>query len=433
LAWAKSTQSGAYNINRLKFGDVMMVVVMTPPLGKNPFRPGVGTRPRYLAGRDQSVRRFRAVIRAAPEQPANMRLTGLRGVGKTVLLREFSPVAQESDWTTAFLELQPGHNTDGAVSAALTATLKAAREEVSRVEKLKAAVGEAARKTGTLGIEWGEFRMTYEPGADTSREDLSRALFESVESVVSHGRDGLMLLLDEAQVIRDETRSTGQHPLSLLVAAVSSLQKAELPIGMVLCGLPTLTGNLLRARSYAERMFRGEEIGSLSPDDAKDALIRPLAESSVQLDPGLAELVVEEVEGYPYFLQLWGAELWDAADAAGVDRFSKKLLDAVRPEIYRRLDLDFYDPRVATLTPAEQDVLIASADCAYPPLAVSDLNAATNKTPGNVNVLLGRLVESGVLFRVRKGQYEYTAPKFRDFLVRRLDNASQASLFGRSA
>jgi hypothetical protein len=410
----------------------MMFVVMSAPLGKNPFRPGVGTRPHYVAGRDQSVRRFRAVIRAAPEQPANVRLTGLRGVGKTVLLREFSPVAQESNWATAFLELQPGHNTDDAISAAVTAALKAAREEVSRVERLKAAVGEAARKAGTLGIEWGEFRMTYEPGADPSREDLSRALFEAVEGVVSHGRDGLMLLLDEAQVIRDETRPTGQHPLSLLVAAVSSLQKAELPIGMVLCGLPTLTGNLLRARSYTERMFRGEEIGSLGPDDARDALIRPLAESSVQLDPGLAELVVEEVEGYPYFLQLWGAELWDAAEAAGVDRFSKKLLDAVRPEIYRRLDLDFYDPRVATLTPAEQDVLFASADCAYPPLVVADLNAATNKTPGNVNVLLGRLVESGVLFRVRKGQYEYTAPKFREFLIRRLDNASQASLFGRS-
>jgi hypothetical protein len=361
-----------------------------------------------------------------------MRLTGLRGVGKTVLLGEFAAVAQEMGWATAFLELQPGHNSDESVSAALVTALKAAREEVSRVERLKAAVGEAARKAGTLGIGWGEFQMTYEPGADPARQDLSRALFESVESVISHGREGLMLLLDEAQVVRDETRSTGQHPLSLLVAAVSSLQKAELPIGMVLCGLPTLTGNLLRARSYTERMFRGEEIGSLGPDDAKEALIRPLADSSVELDPGLAEMVVGEVEGYPYFLQLWGAELWDAADAAGVDRFSKVLLNAARPEIYRRLDLDFYDPRVATLTPAEQDVLLASADCAYPPLVVAELNAVTNKTPGNVNVLLGRLVESGVLFRARKGQYEYTAPKFRDFLLRRGDDASQASLFGRS-
>ncbi len=404
---------------------------MSASLGKNPFRPGVGTKPLYLAGRDQSLRRFRSVIRAAPEQPANMRLIGLRGVGKTVLLGEFSVLAKELNWATAFLELQPGHKTDDAVSSALAATLKATRDELSRVERLKNAVGGAVRKVGTLGIEWGEFRMTYEPGTNPTQEDLSRALFESVESVISHGAEGLMLLLDEAQVIRDETRATGQHPLSLLVAAISSLQKAELPVGMVLCGLPTLTGNLLRARSYTERMFRGEEIGSLEPDDARDALVRPLAESPVTLSPELAERVVEEVEGYPYFLQLWGAELWDAAEVAGVTRLSERLLDAARPEIYRRLDLDFYDPRVATLTPAEQDVLFASADCEYPPLVVADLNAAISKTPGNVNVLLGRLVESGVLYRVRKGQYEYTAPKFRDFLLRRGDRASQASLFGR--
>jgi hypothetical protein len=409
-----------------------MMLVMSASLGKNPFRPGVGTKPLYLAGRDQSLRRFRSVIRAAPEQPANVRLTGLRGVGKTVLLGEFRVVAHEMDWASAFLELQPGHNTDADVSAALIAALKAVREEVSRVERLKSAVGGATRKAGTLGIGWGEFRMTYEPGANPAHEDLSRALFETAENVVSHGSDGLMLLLDEAQVIRDENRATGEHPLSLLVAAVSSLQKAELPVGMVVCGLPTLTGNLLRARSYTERMFRGEEIGSLGPDDAREALVRPLSGSPVVLDPGLAERVVEEVEGYPYFLQLWGAELWDAAHAAGVDRFSRRLLDAARPEIYGRLDLDFYDPRVATLTPAEQDVLLASADCEYPPLVVADLNAVISKTPGNINVLLGRLVESGVLYRIRKGQYEYTAPKFRDFLQRRGDNASQASLFGRS-
>lgn len=404
---------------------------MSARLGKNPFRPGVGTRPLYLAGRDQPIRRFGSVLRAAPEQPANMRLTGLRGVGKTVLLGEFRTVAQELHWAAASLELQPGHNTDSAVSNALAASLKATREEISRVERLKSAVGGAARKAGTLGIGWGEFRMTYEPGVSLAREDLSRALFETVESVVSHGRDGLILLLDEVQVIRDETRPTGEHPLSLLVAAVSSLQKAELPVGMVLCGLPTLTGNLLRARSYTERMFRGEEIGSLGHDDAKAALIRPLEGLPVHLDSGLAELVVEEVEGYPYFLQLWGAELWDAAQAAEVDRFDQRLLDEVRPEIYRRLDLDFYDPRVATLTPAEQDVLFASADCAYPPLVVADLNEATSKTPGNVNVLLGRLVDSGVLFRVRKGQYEYTAPKFRDFLLRRAGDSGQTQLFGR--
>lgn len=391
----------------------------------------MGTKPLYLAGRDAAVRRFRSVIRAAPEQPANVRLTGLRGVGKTVLLHEFDAVARELSWAAAFLEFQPGHATDRTMSAAVAATLKVSREEVSRVERLRAAVGDAARQVGTLGIGWGDFRMTYEPGASHAREELSRALFETVEAVVSHGKGGLMLLLDEAQVVRDETRLTGEHPLSLLVAAVSSLQKAELPIGMVLCGLPTLTANLLKARSYTERMFRGEEIASLEASDAIEALVRPLGDAPVTLEPGLAERVVEEVEGYPYFIQLWGAELWDAADAAGVDRLTRRLLDVARPDIYRRLDLDFYEPRVATLTPAEQDVVLATADCQYPPLVVADLNDAISKTPGNINVLLGRLVESGVLYRIRKGQYQYTAPKFRDFLRRRSEHPGQALLFAR--
>jgi hypothetical protein len=392
---------------------------MAPELGKNRYRPGVGTKPLYLAGRDESLRRFAAVVRAAPELPANIRLTGLRGVGKTVLLGEFGANATGLGWATTYLELLPGQNTDAAIAKAIADALATTRREVSRIEKLKDAVGSAARKAGTLGIGWGEFQMTYQPGVTMGRDDLPKALFDTVESVVKHGWDGLVVLLDEAQVIRDETRATGEHPLSLLISSVSSLQKAELPVGLVLCGLPTLTGNLLRARSYTERMFRGEEIGSLGAEDAKQAFLRPLESTPIAVEPGLAERIVDEVEGYPYFVQLWGAELWDAAYAAETDRFSQPLLNEARSEIFRRLDFDFYEPRVNTLTPAEQDVLLASAECSYPPLVVADLNEAVQKTPGNVNVLLGRLVESGVLYRVRKGQYEYTAPKFRDYLLRR--------------
>ena len=128
---------------------------------------------------------------------------------------------------------------------------------------------------------------------------------------------------------------------------------------------------------------------------------------------------MNEVEGYPYFLQLWGSELWEAADLAGVDRFTSKLLVATHPDIHGRLDRDFYEPRIATLTPAEQDLLAASAECPYPPLRSAELSSASEKTPGNVNVLLGRLVDAGALYRIRKGEYAYTAPRFRDYLLRR--------------
>src|SRR5919201_1573098 len=132
-------------------------------------------------------------------------------------------------------------------------------------------------------------------------------------------------------------------------------------------------------------MFRGEEIGSLDEPEAREAFLRPLQETTTDVDvtaaPELVNEVIEEVEGYPYFIQLWGAELWDAAGDVGVTGLTPMILEAVRPDIYRRLDNDFYEPRVATFTPAEQDVVLATGQCAYPPIVVSDLNEKSDKTP----------------------------------------------------
>lgn len=99
--------------------------------------------------------------------------------------------------------------------------------------------------------------------------------------------------------------------------------------------------------------------------------------------------------------------------------FSRELLHEVRRDIYERLDRDFYEGRVASLTPAEQELLLDSAGCSYPPLKVSELRSLTEKSEGNVNVLIGRLTEQGVLFRINKGQYRYTAPQFYEYLRRR--------------
>ncbi len=274
---------------------------MSAAEGKNPFRPGVGTRPLYLAGRDAPIRRFRAMLRAAPEQPANMRLTGLRGVGKTVLLGEFERVARVDGWVPANLEFMPGHNLEEKLAEAIVSLCRRTRAELSRIERLKAAVGDAVRSVGTLGVTWSEFTLSYTPGAAETELNMVRELFDTLAMTVEKERKGLVLLLDEAQVVRDDRDRHGEHPMSLLISSVVALQRRELPIGFVLCGLPTLTGNLLRARSYTERMFRGEEIGSLAPPDARDAFTQPLAEvgEDVTADPDLVYQVVTEVEVIP--------------------------------------------------------------------------------------------------------------------------------------
>jgi AAA ATPase-like protein len=390
---------------------------MTEASGKNPYRPGVGVRPLYLAGRDAPLRRFDAMLRSAPEQQANMRVTGLRGVGKTVLLESFAEHAEALDWEPAFMELQPAHNTDAAIAAAIGSLLARAEQRLSRMARLRSAAGKALRST-SLSVTWEDVSLSVSFGSERE-EDLARQLYGAIQLALAKGREGIVMLLDEAQLIHDERDRHGEHPLSLLIAPIVALQRRELPLGLVLCGLPTLTGNLQKARSYSERLFRGEEIDSLEPAQALEAFTKPLEQTGRSAAPALAEAVVAEVEGYPYFLQLWGSELWDTADIIAVDRLTADLLDAARPDIYGRLDRDFYDPRLATLTPAEQELLLASAECPYPPLRSSELSDASAKTTGNVNVLLGRLVDEGALYRIRKGEYAYTAPKFREYLLRR--------------
>lgn len=397
---------------------------MTADSGKNPFRPGVGARPPYLAGRDLPIRRFDALLRGAPEQPANLRVTGLRGVGKTVLLREFQERARAQEWTPAFLEFGPSHNTNEGMTSAVAALSERTRLDVSKIERVKVAAGGIVRAaTSVVRFTWNDVTLGLDAsGGRAGSETVAKTLFELAEFVIEKGSKGVVLLLDEAQVVRDEKNRSGEHPLSTLISAVTALQQQVVPIGLVLCGLPTLSGNLLRARSYTERMFRAEEIGSLQGAEARAALTHPLKDAVIKVSPAVVNRVVAEVEGYPYFVQLWGAELWDAAQGAGVATITEAIFDATKPDIYRRLDSEFYEPRITTLTPAEQDVLLATSFAkTYPPLLVSEINDVNEtKTPANINVLLGRLVEAGVVYRIRKGQYEYTAPKFREFLARRV-------------
>ncbi|HAG58007.1 MAG TPA: hypothetical protein DCL83_01185 [Arthrobacter bacterium] len=260
--------------------------------------------------------------------------------------------------------------------------------------------------------------------ANSGESNLASDLLETARIAVKSGRAGLVLMLDEAQVLVDDKDRDGQHPLSLLVAAVNTLQEQQVPIALVLCGLPTLIANLLKARTYSERMFRGEEVGRLTRDQTSEAFLRPLDGTGKEASEDLLNAVMDDVEGYPYFVQLWGAELWDDAVDTSSNVLTADLLQGLREAIFKRLDHDFYSPRLDSLTPAEQDLLLLTGDCDYPPLRTADIHKVTSRKQGNVNVLMGRLADQGVVYRLQKGLYEYTAPKFHEYLIRRKARAT---------
>ena len=394
--------------------------------GKNPYRPGAATPPLYLAGRDPQIKRFPQILRGSPELPANVRLTGLRGVGKSVLLQQFETLALDQGWAAIRHQLEPRHNTEAALTALIVGAVDQSITRMSRTRRLKGQVAGAwAAGRSLLTVSYEDITFGIGGGADLDH-DLNRSLYKAVEAALETGHEGFVLLLDEAQVVRDDTSRDGEHPLSMLVAAVNALQAAGLPFALVVCGLPTLRANLQKARTYSERMFRGENITALegNPGPARDALVKPLAESGFTATDDLVARVLDEVEGYPFFIQLWGAELWEAANDAGRTVFDVSLLDEIEADIYARLDEEFYVGRLEVLTPSEQDLLLSTARCPYPPLRTADIHSTSIKSEANVNVLMGRLAEQGVVYRVQKGTYEYTAPKFHEYLERRVAKLS---------
>jgi hypothetical protein len=384
---------------------------------KNPYRPGAAIQPGYLAGRESSIRTFRGLLAGAPDIPANMRLTGLRGVGKSVLLKRFEEIAKEAHWAVARVQVEPRFNTDEAIQRLVRTSCELTTNQMTRTAKIRETVGNLVQSArGLVNLSWNDFSLNLGAGV-INESSIAEALYETTKAADGAGLNGFILMLDEAQIVKDEVGRDGEHPLSLIVAAVNALQESHVPIGLVLCGLPTLRANLLKARTYSERMFRGLEVLGLDRVEASEALLKPLVGSIVSADQKLVDLVVEEVEGYPYFIQLWGAELWQAAVDSETNYLSVPLLKSVQQRIYERLDADFYEARVESLTPAEQDLLMSTVTAPYPPLRTVDIQSG--KTQANVNVLMGRLADQGVVYRTSKGVYEFTAPKFHQFLVRR--------------
>jgi hypothetical protein len=387
---------------------------------RNPYRPGAAIQPVFLAGRDPLIRTFSGVLAGAPEIPANVRLTGLRGVGKSVLLKRFEDLAKESDWAVARIQVEPRFNSDSRIQELISLSCDQAVKQMSRAARLKESVGNLVQSArGLVNLSWNDFSLNLGTSAVLTDSTIAEALYEAAKAADAAGLKGFLLMLDEAQILKDEPDRLGQHPLSLIVAAVNALQESLIPVGLVLCGLPALRTNLLKARTYSEHMFRGLEVLGLAEREAREALVKPLEHGQVAAENDLIERVIAEVQGYPYFIQLWGSELWQAAIDSSTNRMTVPLLDIVQPSIYERLDADFYEARVEALTPAEQDLLMVAASSPYPPLKSADIQGKSGKTHGNVNVLMGRLTDQGVLYRTQKGTYEFTAPKFHQFLQRR--------------
>jgi hypothetical protein len=403
-------------------------------VARNPYQPGVGTTPPYLADREQQLQRFRGYLRDFPEKRRNVRLSGLRGVGKTVLLKEFRDAARERDWVVIRRDLTARLRQEDAFATAIADDLDTAIRAFSNMAKLRALLASSRRAVGeiTIGLSDGT-SISVRPGTSRSgvsvlEDRLGGALIQVGRLAGRAGR-GVVFLYDEAHTLYDQPRQE-QYPLGALLGAFVQAQDQDeppLPVMLVVSGLPPLVQNLQAARSHAERLFRVEELGNLAlepanqhePSPAALALIRPAADTGISFEPDIAQRVAADVDGYPYFIQKYGEALWDAADAANLDSITSELYASTRLRVQDSLDAEFFENRYLDAPRADQLTLRVAADLGGERFEIAELAAQfqsrnANATQQSVN----RLLKSNHVYRISQGSYAYTAPLFGDFVRR---------------
>lgn len=400
-------------------------------MANNPFRPGVGKPPPYLADREAQLKRFRRYLEDFPENRRNVRVTGLRGVGKTVLVKEYRKAARARGWIVIKRDLTPRLNDEADLATAITADLEGAIGELSVAARLGKLVT-AARESVSAVVDLGE-GVRVEIGAPKAArpavlEDRIRDAMVKLGVLARKSERGVLFLYDEAHVLYDRPRS-GQFPLSALLSGFVEAQdhEGDLPVMLVMSGLPPLATNLQAARSHSERFFKVEELGNLGlqsgagePSPAAAALTRAVENSEISFPLEVAERVAGDVSGYPYFIQWYGEALWDAADDAGLSVIEPHLYGIAHESIQDGLDREFFEGRYEEAKRAEQTTLRIAGSLGGEAFRMGDLvEECSRLKPGAVQQSVNRLTQHNLIYRVRYGEYAYTAPLFGDFLRRR--------------
>lgn len=382
----------------------------------NPFSPGAGAPPPELVGRDpvltQAYVLLGRVLKRMPEK--SMLLTGLRGVGKTVLLNEIDRKARGHGYHTIFIEAHE----DKALGPLIAPHLRSLLYELDRL----AGIGDKVRRgfavlrsfIGVIKVDVGEISvgLDVEPEkgvADSGDLEIDLPnLFVAIGEAALDRSTAIAILIDEIQYF-------SQKELGALIMAMHKVQQRQLPIVLVGAGLPILPGLAGESKSYAERLFSFPDIGALSAEDSATALREPAQAAGVIYEADALAEIYSLTKGYPYFIQEWGYQTWNTATASPI---TAKLVREATPSVLHRLDENFFRVRFDRLTPSEKNLLRAMADLGEGPHrtgAIADLLKVKLSTIGPVRA---KLIKKGMIFSPAHGDLDFTVPLFGAFMIR---------------
>ena len=368
----------------------------------NPYAPGAGTPPPALVGRDHIIETAAIGMRRvlAKRTSQHLMLTGLRGVGKTVLLGKLAGVAEHVGFRVIRIEAVGGDDT-------IRTFLRQARRVLDGMDH-SGHVARALRSIESvsltvLGTGFNIDRFDAVPDRD--------ALADVVTDLgAAAGEDGLgiMIAIDEAQLL-------DQHDLRRLLAGVHRCGQDGLPVYCLLAGLPNLVGEVARAATYAERMFTVSDLGPLTPDQVVTAVAAPARELQVSWSSEATDEIVDRSDGFPFFVQTWAYHTWNAAQD---DPISADDVRRAAPAADQTLDAAFFAARIARIPSSEVAYVQALASLGPGPHRSGEVADAAGKTTSQVAAFRDRLIAEGVVYAPRYGWVEFAIPHFDQYVQR---------------
>jgi hypothetical protein len=380
----------------------------------NPYSPNAGAPPPALVGRSELLDSFSIAVQRIRRGRAEKSMfpTGLRGVGKTVLLNRFVEQARDHGYLIAQIEASEDSKFIGTLGAQLRPILF----ELDRNAKAAALVKRALRVFKSFCASIGLDGLTLslgvdaEPGVADSGDlstDLS-ALLVSIGEAAATEETAVLIAVDEVQYL-------SEAELGSLIMAVHRITQLTLPIMLVGTGLPQLPALAGNAKSYAERLFNYPTIGPLSVDDAKEAIAAPARELGVDFSEGALVRLFEITRGYPYFIQEWAYHIWNHASTSPIAIDDVK---AVEDRVLRALDESFFRVRYDRLTPRERRYLRAMAELGEGPHRSGDIAGVLGTKVESLSPLRSGLIAKGMIYSPQHGDTAFTVPLFDAFMRR---------------
>ena len=385
----------------------------------NPYRPGAGLMPTYIAGRDEDIanveQMFEALVMNIPTQ--SIIFSGLRGVGKTVLINKLQNIAEEKDIFCRHIEVESRNDFISQIATCSQAFLR----KVSTKEKFKHLIQKPLDAIKSLMISFNPNENTVSFSLQERELYTSNNLTQSLTEVfVTVGETAyktetpICFFIDEIQYMK-------QNELGSLIAALHRVNQLGYPIMIVGAGLPKIYKMLSEEKSYSERLFLYKEIGSLTEEQSRKAIEEPAKKFGVSYTEKAIKEIINITKGYPFFIQQMCQVVYKNTDEKVIqDMHVKNNID----EFFELLDVGFFKSRYERCAESDKKFIFAMVKCGELPCTISNVAKNLHKNVNSISTTRAQLISKGIIYPIRYKELDFTVPEFAGY-IQRLDEYKQ--------